>query len=310
MKKLVLILLTLTPFITKAQVTLIPDSDFEKALIYWTIDTDGIVNGQILTADAHSAINLDLNGVPLGHGGYVMDLSGIEGFINLEHFRAYYNNLNTVNLSTLTKLKTLFFTSSNLSTIDLSANTELEKLTIGNGSLDFGPFNRLKSLDLSNNSKLKYIDAYNMTALEYINLNNNIADSVYILLGNENNYPYNVCIDVDNPVAATNGTAPYDSWTVIGNHYFDNNCALSIKKFVNDNFKIYPNPATNYVSIEQKETNGVTLQTVQILDSSGKWIKSIKDNFNQIDVSTLSKGMYLFVIQTDRGNKTEKIIKN
>lgn len=308
MKKLFLIILTFVTFITKAQVTLIPDSDFEKALIYWTIDTDGIVNGQILTADAHNAINLDLNGVPLGHGGYVMDLSGIEGFVNLEHFRAYYNNLSTVNLSTLTKLKTLFFISNNLSTIDLSKNTDLEKLTIGNGALDFGPFNRIKSLDLSKNNKLKYIDAYNMTTLEYINLRNNNADSLYVLLGNENNYPYNVCIDVVNPVAATNGTAPYDGWAVIGNHYFDNNCTLSIEKFVNENFKIYPNPATDYVAIEQKETNGVTLQSVQILDSSGKWIKSVKDNFNRIDVSSLSKGLYLFVIQTDKGNKTEKIV--
>ena len=296
MGKLIFKLLTFVPFLSTAQVTLIPDSDFEKALIYWSFDTDGIVNGQILTSDAHNVINLDLNGVPLGHGGYIMDLSGIEGFINLEHFRAYYNNLSSVNLSTLTKLKTLFFTSNNLTTIDLSANKDLEKLVIGNGALDFGPFNRIKALDLSNNNKLKEIDAFNMTTLGHINLRNNSADTVYILLGNETNYPYKVCIEVDNHIAATNGTAPYDTWMVDGNYYFSDNCVLSVEKFVKDNFKIYPNPATQYVFIEQKETNGVTLQSVQILDSSGKWIKSIKDNFNQIDVSSLSKGIYLFVI--------------
>lgn len=83
---------------------------------------------------------------------------------------------------------------------------------------------------------------------------------------------------------------------------------LSIDNFVIENFKMYPNPATDYVIVEQKETSAVTLQAVQILDSSGKWIRSVKENFNQIDISNLSQGVYLFVIQTNKGNKTEKII--
>lgn len=316
MKKVFLTLITLVSFLGKAQVTLVPDSDFEKALIYWGIDTTGILNGQILTTDAQCVINLDLNGVPLGHGGYVMDLTGIEDFINLEHFRAYYNNFSNINLSTLTKLKSLYFISNNITNINLSANTDLEKLVIGNGAMNFGPFNKIKTLNLSNNKKIKHIEAYNMVNLEYINLRNNMADSVYILLGNENNVPYNVCIEVDNPIAATTNTAPYDKWTLDyvhfpnnnGNVYFSANCALSLEKFVNENFKIYPNPTIDYVAIEQKEVNRATLQSVQILDSSGKWLRSINDNFHHINISDLSKGIYLFVIQTDKGNKTEKVI--
>jgi hypothetical protein len=316
MKKIFLILVSLVSFLGKAQVTLIPDSDFEKALIYKGIDTDGILNGQLLTADAQCVVNLDLNAVPLGHGGYVMNLAGIGDFINLEQFRAYYNNFGTVNLSTLTKLKTLFFISNNVTTIDLSASADLEQLVVGNGAMDFGPFNKIKTLNLSNNNKIKHIEAYNMVDLEFINLRNNIADSVYILLGNQNNTPYNVCIEVDNPVAATSSVAPYDKWTLDYQHfptnngivYFSANCALSVEKFVNENFKIYPNPTTDYVVIEQKQTNSATLQSVQIIDSSGKWIRSVNDNFHHINTSGLSKGMYLFVIQTDKGNKTEKVI--
>ena len=142
-------------------------------------------------------------------------------------------------------------------------------------------------------------------------------DKLKIILGCQSS-PYvgpnynTICIEVDDPVAANNKTFPYNNWEIINdnfvNYYFNDVCTLSIEKLVNENFKIYPNPATEYVSIEQKETDGVTLKSVQILESSGKWIKSVKDNFNQIDVSHLSKGMYLFVIQTDKGNKTEKII--
>lgn len=142
-------------------------------------------------------------------------------------------------------------------------------------------------------------------------MRNNTADTVSLVI---NWGGGNICIEVDDYIAATNGSTPYDTWSITTdgvtnypNYYFSDNCVLSIEKFVQNNFKIYPNPTSDYISIEQKETNGVTLQSAQILDSSGKWIKSVKDNFNYIDVSNLSKGAYLFIIQTDKGNKTEKV---
>ncbi len=308
MKKLIIILLTLVPFLTKAQVTLIPDSTFEQLLINLNIDSDGILNGQMLTSDAQNIIQLNLY---TGAGSFrILNMTGIEAFTNLELLLGSFHEFNNINLSTLTKLDTLILPSNSLKTINLSNNVSLEYLHIGNYELEFAQYNLIRQLDLSSNVELRHLYLYNLFTLERINLKNNKSSQLKIILGNENEtfYPYNVCIEVDDPVAATNGTAPYDTWTVLGNHYYDQNCALSIEKFVNDNFKIYPNPATEYVSIEQKETKDVTLQSVQILDSSGKWIKSVKDNFNQIDVSNLSKGMYLFVIQTDKGNKTEKII--
>ena len=306
------ILLTLMCFTTEAQVTLIPDSTFENNLISQGIDSDGIVNGQISTADALSITKLDLTKTFYNTG--IVSLNGIEDFINIESLLVYYMNnySGSSNFSTFTKLKKLYFDTNNLTTIDLSYNIELEELTIGNAALDVGLFNRIRKLDLSNNNKLFLVNAYNLVDLEVLNMRNNTAANVNIYLGNELSVPYNVCIEVGDPVAATNGTAPYDKWTIYnsknGKHYFNSTCSLKTEKFVNENFKIYPNPATNYVSVEQKITDGINLQSLQILDSSGKWIRSVKDNFNQIDVSNLSKGMYLFVIQTDKGNKTEKII--
>src|SRR5690606_30386115 len=183
--------------------------------------------------------------------------------------------------------------------------------------LEFLQYNHMTYLDLSNNTKLEYLDVFSLDSLFKINLKNHKANKLKIILGWQSS-PYvgpnynTVCIEVDDPLAATNKTFPYNNWEIINdnfvNYYFKDVCTLSVEKFVNDNFKIYPNPATDYVAIEQKETNGVTLQAVQILDSSGKWIRSVKENFNHIDVSALSKGMYLFVIQTDKGNKTEKIL--
>lgn len=315
MKKLILTILTLVPTITTAQVTLIPDSTFEQLLINLNIDSDGIVNGQMLTSDVQNVTQLNL--FEGGSGFWIQDMTGIEDFINLETIEGAFHSFGKVNLNNLTNLKSVIIPSNTLTYIDLSNNVNLEYLVIGNADLEFFQYNVISDLDLSNNPKLEYLNAHSLFGLSYINLRNHNADKLKIILGWQSS-PYvgpnynTVCIEVDDPVAANNKTFPYNNWEIINDnfvdYYFNDVCTLSIEKFVNENFKIYPNPATEYVSIEQKETDGVTLKSVQILESSGKWIKSVKDNFNQIDVSHLSKGMYLFVIQTDKGNKTEKII--
>lgn len=309
MKKLIFTILALIPFLTKAQVTLIPDQRFEQRLILLNIDSDGVINGQILTSDALAATDLNLLGAS------VVNFSGLNDFINLEILNlGPLSSLNTVNYTNLTKLKELYFDTFQLTTFDVTPLTALEKLQIDDNTVDMPIYASIRKLDFSNSINFKSLYIHRLPDLELINMRNNVANSVNIdVLINQGN---NICIEVDDYIAATNGLPPYNTWsiTVNGpiishpNYYFSDVCTLSIEKFVNENFKIYPNPATDYVSIEQKETNGVTLQSVQILDSSGKWIKSVKDNFNQIDVSNLSKGMYLFVIQTDKGNKTEKIV--
>ena len=313
MKKLILTILTLVPFITKAQVTLIPDPVFEQLLINLNIDSDGILNGQMLTSDAQNITQLNLY---TGAGSFrIQNMTGIEAFTNLESIEGDFYEFITINLINLLKLQSIILPSNTLKTINLSTNTDLEYLSIGNGELEFMQYNGIGYLDLSNNTKLEYLNVYSLDSLFKINLKNHKANKLKIILG-WGASPYvgpnynTACIEVDDPVAATNKTFPYNNWQILNdsyvNYYFDDVCTLSVEKFVNENFKIYPNPATDYVSVEQKTTDGVTLQSVQILDSSGKWIKSVKDHFNQIDASNLSKGMYLFVIQTDKEIKQKK----
>src|SRR5690554_3984589 len=312
MKKIFLILIILVPFLGTTQITLIPDNEFEQRLIALNIDSDGIVNGQILTANALNTTMLDLNNSGYWQMCCIQDFTGLEAFVNLEEMESYFNDIHTIDLTPLTKLKKLHLSNSMLSAIDLSGNTNLESLFIGNDYyVKFWNPNHMKELDLSSNHKLRHISASYLLTLEQINLRNNTADSVFIYLGNSYDVPYNdICIEVDDHTSATNGTAPYDTWEVYGNHFFSDDCkkALSNELFILNNFKIYPNPAQDYVSVEYDENIGVQLRGVQILDSSGKWVRSVNENFHQIDVSDLSSGVYLFVIQTDKGNKTEKVV--
>lgn len=315
MKKIVLLLLLLMPSLTQAQVTLIPDAKFEQILVTEGIDSDGIVNGQILSSDAQNITHLDLY---TGNGSFrIQNTTGIEAFTNLESIEGDFHAFNTINLTNLTKLKSIILPSNWIGSIDLSTNTDLEYLDIGNRELEFLQYNHMSYLDLSNNIKLEYLDVFSLDSLFKINLKNHKANKIKIILGWQSS-PYvspnynTVCIEVDDPVAATNKTFPYNNWEIVNDsyvsYYFDSVCTLSVEKFVNENFKIYPNPTSEYVVINQKDTENIQLQSVQIIDSTGKWIRTVEENFNYIDISNLSAGTYLFVIQTNKGNKTEKII--
>src|SRR5690606_23491763 len=212
--------------------------------------------------------------------------------------------------------------------INLSANTLLEEFYGGNPGIDIGPFNSIEELDFSNNPNIRIVDLYNMSSIKYINLkngNNNPDMSIDISLfpwwsqfedpTDDGGIINSVCIEVDDVNAAQNQESLYADWIILSEdrveyHFVDNpiDCTASTQAFDESSINIFPNPASDYVSVQQKELDDIQLRAVQILDNSGKWIKSVKDNFTHISVSDLSKGVYLFVIQTDKGNKTEKII--
>ena len=76
--------------------------------------------------------------------------------------------------------------------------------------------------------------------------------------------------------------------------------------------QIYPNPTTNQLNIDFKELeNGMDL--IQIRDITGKTILELKNQDSQliqVDVSTLSKGMYQLVLKTGNFQTTRRFVKN
>jgi len=67
-----------------AQITLIPDPKFEQFLINEGIDSDGVINGQILTSDALVVTKLDITSENLEDENLIQDVTGLEAFINLD----------------------------------------------------------------------------------------------------------------------------------------------------------------------------------------------------------------------------------
>lgn len=78
---------------------------------------------------------------------------------------------------------------------------------------------------------------------------------------------------------------------------------------INNEINIYPNPTTNYLSVELDKKN--TDFDIEILDLNGRAItsESVKTNQKIVDVSNFDKGVYFIRIQTEDFIKTTKIIK-
>lgn len=72
--------------------------------------------------------------------------------------------------------------------------------------------------------------------------------------------------------------------------------------------KVYPNPTTGFVDFDLLDVNSAK---IQVSDLTGKLLKSvnIEKNNNKINISNLSKGVYLLKIETEKGSFTKKIIK-
>ncbi|WP_338734116.1 leucine-rich repeat domain-containing protein [Mangrovimonas cancribranchiae] len=140
-----------------AQTTLIPDSNFEQALINIGIDTNGL-NGNILNSDAITVEYLNLD------HSFISDLSGIEAFSNLKYLFCFGNNISNVNLSQNTELKKLDLQENSLLSLNVSNNTKLRELYVNS--------NILSSLDVTNNPSLKILEC-SLNNLSNLNVTQN-----------------------------------------------------------------------------------------------------------------------------------------
>jgi hypothetical protein len=83
-----------------------------------------------------------------------------------------------------------------------------------------------------------------------------------------------------------------------------------ITSIENQSFKIYPNPAQEYIYIESETGNEFN---VKVVDIQGKVLintkRVAKEKVHEIDVSRLPKGMYLIQIISDKGLVAKKFLK-
>lgn len=327
MKKLFLILLVfLGASKSIAQITLIPDNRFERALIDLGIDSDSTINGQILTSDALLVTQLELSGNTLPnypyppfddiYEGMIHDLTGLEAFVNLERLEVHRTLIENLNTDSLINLKYLDCVDNMITSINVSNSTLLEYIDVTSQG-DVYPINDIREIDLSNNPNIQTIIGF---GLETINLNNNNNNpNMQIKVGCSfcfddpiDNIYGNVCIKVDNVALAQSNQAPYSSWTVF--HPYNNlsyaddlvECSLSTTQFNADEIAFFPNPVSS--GILNFKSNEKTNLKIEIFDFLGRKILEKNQVDYTLDISELKKGNYLMKIISDKGNKTEKLI--
>ena len=79
---------------------------------------------------------------------------------------------------------------------------------------------------------------------------------------------------------------------------------------LSDNIKIYPNPATDKITISNIDNSNEIIAT--IIDFQGKIIlenKFFRQNSFELNVNSLSKGIYILKLQTDKNIEFKKFIK-
>jgi len=300
--------------ITFAQYTSVPDGIFEQYLVTNGVDSEGTVDGQILTADANGYVgNINTTGLNIA------DFTGIEAFIAVTGLNVSYNSvltsldlssnlsltsitteecsvLNSINVSGLTQVATMNFYGNNLSALDVSTNTALDNLVVRNNSL--------LDLDLSNNIVLASLDCKNnaLTSLDMRNGNN-----ANVIAFNSDFNSGLTCIYVDD-----SGAAYLTSWTKDSLSLFANDIAecntLSIENRNLVAFNLYPNPAVNEVFMSTNVQNS----TVDIYNITGKLVltKVLAFGNNTVNISELSAGVYLARFSSDRKIETKKLIIN
>ena len=178
MKKLLLLPLISINLLAAAQNTLIPDANFEQALI--NLGYDNVIDGGLLTANISGLTTVSVN------AQNISDLTGIEDFTALTSLDCGGNQLTSLDVSQNSALIGLYCNDNALTNLDVSQNTALNYLSCS--------VNQLTSLDVSQNTALTYLDCYNNqltnvdvtqnTALDWLDCYNNQFTNIDVTQNN------------------------------------------------------------------------------------------------------------------------------
>lgn len=248
-----------------SQYTLIPDPNFEQALIDYGYDS-GVPDGQVLTSNIAVVNHISLQ------SKNISDLTGIEDFSSLVSLDLRKNFLTTLNFSQNLFLKSLDCssnpqlaylnvshnsyleelnsTATNLSNLDVSANSKLRILRCGDNQLSF--------LDLTQNNYLEILycrmnlitslDVSNLPVLKYLVCSYNQLECLNIQNGNNTNFtslqvhqnPLLTCVLVDNKEWSDANWVGFnfmrDPQTIFSLSCNDD-CSLNINELVNNSSK-------------------------------------------------------------------------
>lgn len=197
MKTSILFALLFLSHLCVSQIVRIPDPIFKQKIIALGYDTND--DSQIQVSEAQKVTSLYIN--DLG----IVNLEGINSFINLEEFGCYNNKISSLDVSKLKKLRLLYAQNNRIITININDVTQLEQLYLQDNlfikEIDISKLLNLKELFISNN-RIKNLDVSGLNLLETIEGENNKIEVVALRMApklksvNLKNNPISTTIDI------------------------------------------------------------------------------------------------------------------
>ena len=184
-----------------------------------------------------------------------------------------------------------------LTSLNVTQNTALTSLVCFN--------NQLTSLDVTQNIVITEIVCFDnqLTCLNVKNGNNST------MMGNSfmaQNNPNLTCIEVDNVAWSTTNWTSIDAGASFSLNC-GSPCSVGINENnINNNITIYPNPVKDQLTIT---TENEKINSIKIMDVTGKILQVFTENTTTINVADLAKGLYILQIQTEKGIGTKRFIK-
>lgn len=297
--------------------TYIPDNNLEKYLI--EIGLDDIEDGYITNSQAASLSSITIEatdnyeqGGSIGFWNFeerftnrISNLAGVEAFPNLSQILLTGQNLDSINISMNSSLKTFNANFNTFKTLNTDNNPDLELLSIDSNEVP-------PILNFSNNSKLKslstpmcsiegfigeggYYDISNLTELEFLDLYDNKLSSVDIT---KNTKLKEIRINIGNEIASIDFSNNLILETILANSSGLKGSLdisnLSELKILNIGYNdVNSIDLSNNTKLEYLELNGNKIEgeidvsnctnLLEFYANNGNNITCIKVNQNQLD---------------------------
>ena len=242
--------------ITVTTTSLIKSLPFLKALIDLGIDTNN--DNKIDSSEAKAVISLVLSSINL------TNLEELDIFTNLQNLDISNNQLTSLDVSNLSNLVSLICNNNQLTSIIFGTNTSNKTTGLPN----------LTTLDCSNN-QLTSLDLRDLDALTNMNSSGN-GNLTMICVSNADAAQSNANFIKDNTSA------------------YSEICTTGITNISNDAISIYPNPASQEITITG------SFQSLSIVNTLGQTI--INSSSSTVDVSSLQSGLYFIQINASYKN--------
>ena len=330
MKCLLLPLLITASLCSSAQLTQIPDNNFEQALI--DLELDNELDGVILTANIVSVTHLDIPDMS------IQDLTGIEDFESLFYLNCSNNSITTIDVSNNANLVFLFCPDNDLESLimpesspvfrELLVNnnnlTSLEMSNYANVAWIIADNNLFNSINLSG-STIEFAMSFTNNELSEINLEG--ADITFLHLdSNQFSFldlslhpglkwfsatanPELNCIKVNQPQFDSIPSDPQTGiWEVDSITSYSLECITHSSNIaVEASYKTFPNPSTGIFTVNVPDQTNIQ---ALVFDALGKLVTSSNEigTFN-LDLSEVPVGIYTLRLDTESGSLTKKLVR-